>query len=95
MWPFRKKIIVKETKHYSYRRRHDTSNYSIWDGMSFIEQFAMVTLPIMLCFIFYMIGEAIFGFVWWVILPISIGITAILIALMTWLMNWIMEKNWS
>ena len=49
---FRKKEI-KETKRYPYRGRvsRETS-ISSWDGMSMIEKFAMIFLPVMQCFIF-------------------------------------------
>ena len=48
MWPFKKKI--KETpKGRLYGNRYNNSqNFSVWDSMSFIEQIAMIGLPVML-----------------------------------------------
>ena len=58
MWPFKKKI--KETpKGRLYGNRYNTgkSDFSVWDNMSFIEQIAMILLPCMLCFMFYIMLE--------------------------------------
>ena len=88
MWPFKKKKI-KETKHYPYRGRLESSNYSVWDNMSIIEKFAFIGCPIMLTFIDYFITEALFGLGHWITLAIATSSTIVIICgiwlLVTWL----------
>ena len=95
MWPFKKKIIIKENKHtYPYSRtRGNTSNYSVWDNLSIIEKFAMITLPMMLCFMIWMMCDAIVPDLHWgILLPISVGIVAGLIGLITLIVNFFSER---
>ena len=95
MWPFKKKPVIKETKIYPYRGRVQPSNYSIWDNMSIIEKFAMIFLPVMQCFVFWMICDAIMpDLKWWFKLPIAVGITAGLMALITLFSTWMTERDW-
>ena len=95
MWPFKKKIVIKETKSYPYgRMRQDMSNYSVWDNMSIIEKFALIGLPIMMCFIFYMMCDAIIpDLKWWYRLPISVGGVSVVTGLVTIFSNWITGEN--
>ena len=91
MWPFKKKIIVKETKKvYPYGRMSGSSqNFSVWDSMSFIEQIALIILPLGLVFLVYMMTEVAvpqWHFVFKLIL--SIGITSIAMSLIYWLASW-------
>tara|TARA_Y100001970_G_scaffold289885_1_gene421634 strand:+ start:2270 stop:2545 length:276 start_codon:yes stop_codon:yes gene_type:complete len=90
MWPFKKKI--KETpKGRLYGNRYNNSqNFSVWDSMSFIEQIAMIGLPIMLGFIFYMMLD-ITGFIWWLRIIISVGMVAGCIGLITAIVNYFTE----
>ena len=95
MWPFKKKIIIKENKHtYPYSRmRNDSSNYSVWDNLSIIEKFAMIGLPMMLCFMIWMMCDAIAPDLHWGIrLPISVGIVAGIIGLITGIVNFFSER---
>ena len=94
MWPFKKKIIIKETKSYPYgRMRQDMSNYSVWDNLSIIEKFAMIGLPIMLGFIFYMMCDAIhMELKWYYRLIISVGGVALCIGFITGLVNFFSER---
>ena len=64
MW-LRKNKIKENPKKLPFRGRHQSSNYSVWDSMSFIEQIAMLGLPCMLGFIFYMILDMT-GWIWWI-----------------------------
>ena len=93
MWPFKKKI--KETKKvYPYRNRVQSTNYSAWDSLSIIEKFCLITLPCLLCFIFWMICDVISpDLKWWYRLPISVGITTGLIVLLTAFINWMVGEN--
>ncbi len=88
---FRKKI-KEEPKGRLYGNRYNSStNYSVWDGMSFIEQIAMIGLPIMLGFIFYMMLD-ITGFIWWLRIIISVGMVSGCIGLITLLVNYFTER---
>ena len=82
MWPFKKKI--KETpKGRLYGNRYNNSqNFSVWDSMSFIEQIAMIGLPFMLGFIFYMMLEF-SGIMWWLRIIIAAGMVGGCIGLIT------------
>ena len=95
MWPFKQKTVIKETKIYPYRGRAQASNYSVWDNMSVVEKFAIIFLPIGMCFIFWMMCDAIVpDLKWWFRLPIAVGITASLIGLITIFSNWMTESDW-
>ena len=71
------------------RERYKTSG---WDNLGWIEQFCLVTLPIGLAFIFYMIMDII-GLQWYIRIPIAIGITTVLLILISWWAKWITERN--
>ena len=88
---FRKKI-KEEPKRRLYGNRYNSStNFSVWDSMSFIEQIAMIGLPIMLGFIFYMMLD-ITGFIWWLRIIISVGMVSGCIGLITLLVNYFTER---
>ena len=87
MWPFKKKI-KEQPKGRLYGNRYNTQNYSVWDNMSFIEKISFIFLPLMLCFIFYMILDII-DIVWWLKLIISVGMVAGCIGIITMLVNWL------
>ena len=60
--------------------------------MSFIEQIAMILMPCMLCFIFYMMCDMIYtDMIWWLRLIISIGGVAFCITLVTGIVNYFTE----
>ena len=92
MWPFKKKI--KETpKGRLYGNRHNTQNYSAWDNLSFIEQIALILLPCMLCFIFYMMCDIIYAdMIWWLRLMISISGVILCTILITTIVNWMTSE---
>ena len=91
MWPFKKKI--KETpKGRLYGNRYNNSqNFSVWDSMSFIEQIAMLGLPCMLGFIFYMILD-ITGFIWWLRITIAAGMVGGCIGLITAIVSFFSDR---
>ncbi len=92
MWPFKKKIKETPKGRLYGNRYNNSSNYSVWDSMSFIEQIAMIGLPCMLVFIFYMMCDIIYvDMIWWLRLIISIGAVAGLIALVTGIVNYFTE----
>jgi len=93
MWPFKKKIVIKEHKHsYPYgRHNRNVSNVSVWDNMSIIEKFCMVFLPVMLGFVFYMMLDMI-GLIWWIRLLIAIGMVALCITIITLIVNYFTER---
>ena len=86
-----KKKIKEQPKGRLYGNRYNTSsNYSVWDSMSFIEQICMIFLPVMLGFIFYMILD-ITGFIWWVRLIIAVGMVGLCITLITLIVSYFTE----
>ena len=90
---FRKNKIKETPKRGMYGNRHNTSNYSVWDGMSFIEQIAFVLMPCMLGFIFYMMCDIIYAdMVWWLRLIISVSGVALCIGLITGIVNFFSER---
>ena len=92
MW-FKKKI-KEEPKSRLYGNRYsNSSNYSVWDNMSFIEQIAFVLMPCMLGFIFYMMLDFT-GLIWWLRLIISIGMVASCIGLITLIVNYFVDSNY-
>ena len=93
MW-FRKKI--KETpKQRRYGRKVDTSNSSIFDGMSIIEQFAMIMLPCVMGFVFYMMCDIIAtDLKWWIRLPISVGSVVCVMTLIWGFATWMSSEDW-
>ena len=91
MWPFKNKI-KEETKRGLYGNRYNSSkNVSGWDGLGLIEQLCLIVLPCMLVFIFYIMLEMT-GLIWWVRLMIAIGSVAILMSIITLLVNYLVEK---
>ena len=95
MWPFKQKTVIKETKIYPYRGRAQASNYSVWDNMSVVEKFAIIFLPVAMCFIFWMMcGAIVPDLKWWFRLPIAVGITSGLVGLITLFSTWMTERDW-
>ena len=94
MW-FRKNKIKHDKPKKHYRGRFDKSNYSVWDNISIIEKFAMITLPIMLCFIFYMMCDVISPELkWWFRLPISVGGVIGVFTLIWGFVTWMSGEDW-
>ena len=95
MWPFKRKTVIKETRKVGlYQRRYESSSSSAWDGLSIIEKFAMIMLPIALTFIDYMITDAIFGFPKWLTACIAIGSTTLIIIALNLIVKWITERDY-
>ena len=93
MWPFKKKIKETPKGRLYGNRYNNSSNYSVWDNMSFIEQICFIFLPCMLCFIFYMMCDIIYtDMIWWLRLIISVGMVAGLIGLITLIVNFFSER---
>ena len=86
---FRKNKIKETPKRGMSGNRHNTSNYSVWDGMSSIEKLCMIGLPIMLTFINYMSISGVFDIVWWLSAIISTVLTIVLYVLMWWFITWV------
>ena len=88
---FRRNRIKEKPKHGLYGNRYNQKNdFSVWDSMSIIEQLAMILLPCLLCFIFYIILEM-SGMIWWLRLVISIGMVSGCIGLITLIVNYFHE----
>ena len=95
MWPFKNKIVIKETKHhYPYgRHNRNASNHSVWDNLSGIEKLCMVFLPVMLGFIFYMMCDMIIvDLKWYYRLIISSGGVALCIGFIVGLVNFFSDR---
>jgi|TARA_Y100000004_G_C8760855_1_gene346479 hypothetical protein len=88
---FRKKKIKETPKARLYGNRYNNQNFSVWDSMSFIEQIAMIFLPCMLGFIFYMILD-ITELIWWLRVIISVGMVGGCIGLITLIVNFFSER---
>jgi hypothetical protein len=88
---FFKKKIKETPKGRLYGRNTNTTNYSVWDGMSFIEQIAMIGLPCMLVFIVYMMLEMFGISLWWVRLLLSVGVVTGVMTIMTLIINYFHE----
>ena len=91
MWFRKNKIKEQDNKVRLYGRHRQSTNHSVWDGMSFIEQITMIGLPIMLGFIFYMMLD-ITGFIWWLRIIISVGMVAGCIGLITLIVSFFSER---
>jgi hypothetical protein len=90
----RNKIKENKSKPGLYGNRYNQKNdFSAWDSMSFIEQICLIVLPIMLCSLFYVMLE-VTGLIWWIRVPIAIGITSILSVLIYWWSSWMSEQDW-
>jgi len=92
MWPFRKHTI-KETKHYPYGGRIEASNFSVWEGMSIIEKFAMVGLPSLMVFMSYTMLDTT-GLIWWMKLGISIGSVLLIMTILFLVVTWLMKDSY-
>ena len=86
-----KKNKIKETKRYPYRN-NVSSNYSAWDSLSIIEKFALITMPIMLTCIDYMITEALFGLGPWLTWTIAIVSTIVLMGIVWFIAKWATDE---
>jgi hypothetical protein len=71
--------------------RKKSTDFSVWDSMSLIEQLAMILLPCMLGFIFYMILD-ITGLIWWLRIIISVGMVSGCIGLITLIVSFFSER---
>ena len=69
------------------RRREQTKRTSLFEGMSLIEKITIITMPILLTFIDYMLLDSMFDFSKWVNITISITSTITLIGLLTLLIS--------
>ena len=63
-----------------HRQKEIHKRVPLFAGMSFIEKFAMITLPIGITFMMYIMSDFL-EYIWWVRLSISIGITIVLMIL--------------
>ena len=87
----RNKIKENKTKPGLYGNRYNQKNdFSVWDSMSIIEQFVMITMPCLLVFMFYIMLDMT-GMIWWLRLIISIGMVSGLIGLITLIINYFHE----
>ena len=89
---FRKKI--KETTKpglYGNRYNRNKSDFSIWSGMGLIEQIAMIGLPCLLCFMFYIMLDMT-GMIWWLRLIISAGSVLTIMSLLVLIINWCLRE---
>ena len=94
MWPFKKKIVIKESRKVQlYGRHRQSQNYSVWDNMSFIEKFCFIFMPVMLGFIFYMMCDIIYAdMVWWLRLIISVSGVVLCIGMIVGIVNFFSER---
>ena len=86
---FRRNKIKENTKKLPFRR-NQSYNTSGWDSLSIIEQFCLLFLPCLLCFLFYIMLDMT-GMIWWLRLIISAGIVGGLMGLITLIVNYFHE----
>ena len=60
-----------------HKEREKHKRVPLLDGMSFIEKFIMVTAPIGITYLIYILSDFT-GYLWWLRVIMSIGITTIL-----------------
>lgn len=85
---FRKnKIKEKPKKHGLYGNKYNSGkNVSGWENLSIIEKFCLIFLPILLCYMFYIMLDMT-GMIWWLKLSISIGSVVGLMGLIVLIVN--------
>ena len=86
---FRRNKIKENTKKLPFRR-NQSYNTSGWDSLSIIEQFCLIFLPCVLCFLFYTMLDMT-GMIWWLRLIISAGIVGGLMGLIVLIVNYFHE----
>ena len=88
---FRKNKIKEKTKHGLYGNKYNSGkNVSGWENLSIIEKFCLIFLPILLCYMVYIMLDMT-GMIWWLRLIISIGMVSGLIGLITLIVNYFHE----
>ena len=88
---FRKNKIKEKTKHGLYGNKYNSGkNVSGWENLSIIEKFCLIFLPILLCYMVYIMLDMT-GMIWWLRLIISIGMVSGLIGLITLIINYFHE----
>ena len=87
---FRRNRIKENTKKLPFRR-NQSYNTSGWDSLSIIEQFCLLFLPCLLCFLFYIMLDMT-GMIWWLRLIISVGGVVGCIGLITLIVNFFSEN---
>jgi len=60
-----------------YKERETHKKVPLFTGMSFIEKFIMITAPIGITYLIYILSDFT-GYLWWLRVIMSIGITTIL-----------------
>ena len=75
------------------RHKHNNEEKTpYWnDNMSIIERFILITSPILLAFMIYMMCD---GMEWWYRLTISISVTILLRIVIHYIANWLAERDW-
>ena len=86
---FRRNKIKENTKKLPFIR-NQSYNTSGWDSLSIIEQFCLLFLPCLLCFLFYIMLDMT-GMIWWLRLIISVGIVGGLMGLIVLIVNYFHE----
>tara|TARA_B100000287_G_scaffold90043_1_gene82456 strand:+ start:210 stop:482 length:273 start_codon:yes stop_codon:yes gene_type:complete len=87
---FKRNKIKENTKKLPFRRNQSNYNTSGWDSLSIIEQFCLIVMPCMLCFIIYIILEMT-GLIWWLRLIISAIVVGGFMGLITLIVNYFHE----
>jgi len=87
---FRRNKIKENPKKLPFRRNQSNYNSSGWDSLSIIEQFTLIALPCILCFMFYIMLDMT-GMIWWLRLIISACIVGGLMGLITLIVNYFHE----
>ena len=84
---FRKNKIKEKTKHGLYGNKYNSGkNVSGWENLSIIEKFCLIFLPILLCYMVYIMLDMT-GMIWWLKLTISISSVMGLIGLIVLIVN--------
>ena len=74
------------------RKNNPTKSNSIFDGLSVVEMFVIILIPVVLTGIGYVISNDVFGFNWLITLGMSVVFTTSVIGLVILIVNFFMER---
>ena len=74
------------------RKNNPTKSNSIFDGLSVVEMFIIILIPVVLTGIGFVISNDVFGFNWLITLSMSVVFTISIVGLVILIVNFFMER---
>ena len=74
------------------RKNNPTKSNSIFDGLSVVEMFVIILIPVVLTGIGFVICNDMFGFNWLITLSMSVVFTISVVGLVILIVNFFMER---